>query len=186
MNRIFFTFFTIFFIAFSHSFAQTRTLDFFINNATTNSPVLNEIQNQILSNRVDSQILIASQGLQVIGNGNSFYAPVYNGYGYDAAITNGGQLQALVTVSKNFLSKKFLSLQFYDLQLAGDSLRNSAKIIEQEVKKSIIAQYIITYGDQLQLDFNDQLINLLSGEETILKKITISKNCNCRKNETKK
>ncbi|MDQ6756093.1 MAG: TolC family protein [Bacteroidota bacterium] len=154
------------------SFAQKKNLDYFIDSATINSPLLNDLRNQILSNRIDSQILIAANSIQVNANGNSFYAPIVNGWGYDAAITNGGQLQALITASKNILSKKFLNSQFKNLQLVGDSLNVAAKISEQDIKKIIISQYITAYGDQLQLDFNNQLISLLSKEEIILKKLT--------------
>lgn len=152
--------------------AQNKDLNYFIDSAISRSPQLNDLRNQQLSNRIDSQILLAANGILLNGNGNSFYAPVFNGWGYDPAITNGGQLQALATASKNILSKKFLNIQFKDLQLIGDSLKVAAKISEQDLKKTIVSQYITTYGDQLQLDFNDQLLNLLGKEEIILKKLT--------------
>ena len=83
-----------------------------------------------------------------------YYAPVINGYGYDAAITNGGQLQALVTATKNLLPKKYLSLQFKICNLSVIQLRIASKISEQDLKKTIINQYITAYGDQLQMNFN--------------------------------
>lgn len=153
-------------------FAQNKDLDYYLSSAVSNSPLLNDQRNQLLLNNVDSQILIASKKVQVTGNGNNYYAPVINGYGYDAAITNGAQLQALITATKNLLPKKYLNYQFKDLQLTGDSLRTASKISEQDLKKSIINQYITTYGDQLQMDFYDQLHHLLSREEAILKKLT--------------
>lgn len=164
--------FFLFLSASVFSFAQKKNLGYFIDSATINSPLLNDFRNQILSNRIDSQILVAANGIQVNANGNSFYAPVFNGWGYDAAITNGGQLQGLITASKNILSQKFLNYQFKNLQLVGDSLNVAAKISEQDLRKTIVAQYITTYGDQLQMDFNNQLINLLSREEIILKRLT--------------
>ncbi len=171
MNRKRFLFFLIFFIP-VYIFAQDKNLDYYISNAVTNSPLLNDYRNQLLSNSIDSQILIASRNVQILGNGNTYYAPVRNGYGYDAAITNGGQLQALITATKNILPKKYVNFQFKDLQLTGDSIRNASKISEQDIKKTIINQYITTYGDQLQMDFNRQLLNLLTREEIILKKLT--------------
>lgn len=152
--------------------AQNKNLDYYLSNAVTNSPFLNDYRNQILSNRVDSQILQASRNVQIIGNGNSYYAPIRNGYGYEQAITNGGQLQALLTATKNLLPKKYSSYQFKDLQLIADSIRTASKISEHDLTKTIINQYITTYGDQLQMDFNNQLINLLSREELILKRLT--------------
>jgi hypothetical protein len=171
MSKKRFIFFLILFTPF-YSFSQNKYLDYYISTAVKNSPLLNDFRNQLLSNSIDSQILIASRNIQINANGNTFYAPVRNGYGYDAAITNGGQLQALVTASKNILPKKFANLGFIDLQLTGDSIRNASKISEQDLKKTIINQYITTYGDQLQMDFNSQLLNLLSREEIILKRLT--------------
>lgn len=171
MNKKRFIFFLIFFIPF-YSFAQNKNLDYYISTAVTNSPLLNDYRNQLLSNSIDSQILRAAMGIQVTANGNSYYAPVRNGYGYDAAITNGAQLQALLTATKNLLPKKYLNLQFKDLQIIGDSIRNASKISEQDLKKIIINQYITTYGDQLQIDFNNQLHDLLIREEIILKRLT--------------
>ena len=109
MNQKRLLFFLIFLIPY-YSFAQNKNLDYYISYAVTNSPLLNDFRNQLLSNSIDSQILIASRNIQINGNGNSFYAPVRNGYGYDVAITNGGQLQALITATKNILPKKFADL----------------------------------------------------------------------------
>ncbi len=171
MSKKSFLYLLLFFLP-VYSFAQNKNLDYYISKAITNSPLLNDYRNQLLSNSLDSQILIASRNIQINGNGNSFYAPIRNGYGYDAAITNGGQLQALLTATKNILPKKFANLGFKDLQLTGDSIRNASKISEQDLKKTIIIQYITTYGDQLQMNFYTELLNLLLREEIILKKLT--------------
>lgn len=171
MNKKQFLFFLILLLP-VYSFSQNKNLDYYISNAITNSPLLNDYRNQLLSNSIDSQILRASNGVQINGNGNSYYAPVRNGYGYDVAITNGAQLQALMTATKNLLPKKYLNLQFRDLQITGDSIRIASKISEQDLKKTIINQYITTYGDQLQIDFNNQLHDLLTREEIILKRLT--------------
>jgi len=165
-------FIILFFLAPCFLFAQNKNLSFFINTAVNNSPQLYEYRNLILSNRIDSQLIIAGNRFQVSGNSNSYYAPVINGYGYDAAITNGQQLQALIGVTKQIYNKKNLEVQFQSLRLQRDSLNISSAITTQDIKKSVIAQYITTYGDQLQLDFNDEVIGLLSNEDSILKKLT--------------
>jgi outer membrane protein TolC len=165
-------FIILFFLAPCFLFGQNKNLSFFINTAVNNSPQLYEYRNLILSNRIDSQLIIAGNRFQVSGNSNSYYAPVINGYGYDAAITNGQQLQALIGVTKQIYNKKNLEVQFQSLRLQRDSLNISSAITTQDIKKSVIAQYITTYGDQLQLDFNDEVIGLLSNEDSILKKLT--------------
>ncbi len=165
----------IFFAAFSLpavSFGQTKSLSYFINNAVEKSPQLSEYNNLLLSNSIDSQLIIAANKFQLTGNGNTYYAPIINGYGYDMAITNGQQLSALVALNKQVYNKRNLSLQFNNLSLQRDSLRVTATITVQDIKKNIIIQYITTYGDQLQLDLNNEIINLLTNEDSILKKLT--------------
>jgi outer membrane protein TolC len=154
------------------SFAQNKTLDYFIGKSLTNDPRILEIQNLILANRTDSALIVAGNKIQVTGNGNAYYAPVINGYGYDVAITNGQQLSALVALNKQIYNKRNLSLQFKSLQLQNDSLTNYIAISKQDIKKAIITQYILAYSDQLQLDFDDEVISLLTKEEEILKKLT--------------
>jgi len=154
------------------SVAQNKTLDYFINKSLTNDPRISELQNVILANKTDSALIVAANKIQGTGNGNAYYAPVINGYGYDVAITNGQQLSALVALNKQIYNKRNLSLQFKSLQLQNDSLTNFIAISKQDIKKAIISQYILAYSDQLQLDFNDELISLLTKEEDILKKLT--------------
>lgn len=154
------------------SFSQSKTIEYFVNKSIENDVKIPEIQNLILSNKIDSQLIYAANKLQVTGVGNAYYAPVFNGYGYDNAITNGQQVSTLVALNKQIYHKQNLSLQFISLQLKNDSLSNSSLIYLQDLKNKIIGQYIITYSDQLQLNFNNELVTLLSKEEKILKKLT--------------
>lgn len=152
--------------------SQKRDLPFFIDASLNNSPQLLEYRNLLLSNSIDSQLIVAGNRYQVTGNGNTYYAPIVNGYGYDAAITNGQQFSALVSVSKQVYNKRNLSLQFNSLQLSRDSINVTSGITRQDIKKTIITQYITAYSDQLQIDFTDEIINLLQGEDSILKRLT--------------
>ncbi|MDE3184638.1 MAG: TolC family protein [Bacteroidota bacterium] len=154
------------------SFGQSKDLNYFIEKSLQNNPKIPELQNLILQNKLDSQLIVAGNKWQVAGNGNAYYAPIINGWGYDMAITNGQQLSALVAVNKQIYNNKNLSLRFNSLQLQNDSLFNSSAISKQDIKKAIINQYITTYGDQLQIDFNDELIQLLTREEELLKQLT--------------
>ena len=152
--------------------SQKKDLSFFIDASLNNSPQLLEYRNLLLSNSIDSQLIVAANRYQVTGNGNTYYAPIVNGYGYDAAITNGQQFSALISVNKQVYNKKNLSLQFNSLQLSRDSINVTSGITRQDIKKTIITQYITAYSDQLQIDFTDEIINLLQGEDSILKRLT--------------
>ncbi len=152
--------------------AQTKDLSYFINKSVTNSPQLLGYRNLLLSNSIDSQLIVAANRYQVTGNGNTYYAPIIKGYGYDVAITNGQQLSALIAVNKQIYNKRNLSLQFNSLRLQRDSLHVSSRITTQDIRRTIITQYINTFGDQLQIDFNDEVISLLRNEDSILKRLT--------------
>ncbi|MGN6602061.1 MAG: TolC family protein [Ginsengibacter sp.] len=154
------------------SIAQTKDLNYFIQQSLQNDPRIYELRNQILQNKLDSQLIVAGNKWQLSGSGNAYYAPIVNGWGYDEVITNGQQLSALVALNKHIYNKRNLSLQFESLQLQNDSINNTIAINNQDLKKSIISQYITTYGDQLQLGINDEVIQLLSNEEKILKILT--------------
>ncbi len=154
------------------SFCQKKSLSYFTDNAIKNNPQLYEFKNLILSNSIDSQLIVAANKIQLTGSGNAYYSPIINGYGYDIAITNGQQLSALVALNKQIYNKRNLSLQFKNLQLQKDSLRSISTITVRDIRKSIISQYITTYADQLQINFLDEIIALLSNEDSILRMLT--------------
>jgi len=159
-------------VLYFNSRAQQNNLDYFVNQAIANSPLLKDFQNQILSFSLDSQIIRAALKLQVNGISNNSYAPIIKGYGYDEVITNGQQVSALAQVSKSFLGGKTINTQIANLQLQSQAIANSVKMSEQDVIKTVTDQYIATYGEQLQLDFYNEINGLLRKEDSLLKKLT--------------
>lgn len=170
MTRCFLILF--FWLSISISFGQTRGLDYFINQAITNSPLLKDLQNQVKINQLDSLLILAAQRPQVSFTSNDSYAPVIAGFGYDNAITNGANVSALIGVNKSLLNGKSNKAQFANLKILSDALRNNMSVSEQDIKKSIIAQYITTYGDLLQVNFTTEIHNMLNKQDTVLKKLT--------------
>ena len=170
MKRVFILLFCT--ALFFNSRAQQNNLDYFVNQAIANSPLLKDFQNQILSFTLDSQIIRAGLKLQVNGISNNYYAPIINGYGYDEVITNGQQVSALAQVSKSFLGGKTVNTQIANLQLQSQAMANNIKMSEQDVIKTVTDQYIVTYGEQLQLDFYNEINGLLRKEDSLLKKLT--------------
>jgi outer membrane protein TolC len=161
-------------ILFLGATCQQKNIDYFIQQALGNSPLLKDYQNQVLTNLVDSQRIRATYKPQVSGTSNSAYAPVIKGYGYDGAITNGGQLSALVGVNQALISKKYLGAQFETLRLQSQGIENTAKVSEQDLTRTVIAQYITTFGDMQQLNFAREVNTLLKKEENLLKALTES------------
>jgi outer membrane protein TolC len=152
---------------------QSNTLDFYIGQALHNSPLLKDYQNQLLSGELDSSIVRAGYMPQVTATSINTYAPVINGYGYDNAITNGGNFSTLVGVNKTLIGKKHLDAQFETIRLQSLGISNTSKITEQDLKKSITSQYITVYGDQQELNFNLEVSVLLLKEDSLLKDLTV-------------
>lgn len=151
---------------------QNYSLDYYITHAENNSPLLADFRNQANATQVDSQLLRASQKIQVNGISIDYYAPNYAGYGYDNVITNGAQVSALVQANKNLISAGNLAAQYETVHLQKESLVNKANIIIKDLKKTIITQYVTVYGDLQTLQFNREILTLFQNEENILKKLT--------------
>ena len=154
--------------------AQNNTLDYYVSRALSNSPLLKDYNDQIQSNSIDSMLIRAGYKAQVAGTGNNYYAPVIKGWGYDDAISNGANISALVGINKTLAGRKNLQTQFETVRLNTQAIRNTAGISEQDIKRTVIAQYITTFGDAQQLNFTTEVYNLLQKEDTILKKLTQS------------
>ena len=75
-------------------------------------------------------------------------------------------------VSKGIISKKNLQNQLQAVALQKLSILNPAKITEQELKKSVVDQYITTYGLLQQVKFFSEELELLHKEEILFKKLT--------------
>ncbi len=171
-----FKFFLIFLtIATLKTQAQNRSLAYYLDSAVQKSPLIADLNNQQLLNTLDSLQIIAANKYQVNGTGSAIYAPVIHGYGYDEAISNGGNYTALVIVSKPFISKQNLGLQFNALRFISDSIRLNSKLAEADIIRNIATQYITAYGNQLILHFNEDITSVLKKEEVLLKKLTEQK-----------
>lgn len=155
-----------------HLNAQERNLDYYIQTATQNSPLLNDYNNQKLANLIDSLRIQAGTKPQVNAYSTNNYAPSFKGWGYDGAITNGANFSQLIAVSKNFIRNDYLQNQYEAIRLLNESITISGKVTTQDLMKSITAQYITAYGDWQQITFNSSILSLLKKEELILKRLT--------------
>ena len=152
--------------------AQKNTLDFYLTEAIHNSPLLKDYQAQIESNNVDSQRIRAQYNPQVTATSSNLYAPVIQGFGYDQAITNGGQLSGVVNVSQTLVSHGNLSAQYKNLQLQNAGIANTARITEQDLKRTVTSQYLTAFGTFQELLLAREIHDLLQKEVALLKELT--------------
>jgi outer membrane protein TolC len=152
--------------------AQKNTLAFYLQEAVHNSPLLKDYQAQIELNSIDSQRIKAQYRPQVTGSSVNSYAPVIQGFGYDRAITNGGQLSGIVNVDQALVSRGNLSAQYKNLQLQNRGIQNNARISEQDLKRTITNQYLTAFGTLQELNLAREIKILLQKEVSILKSLT--------------
>lgn len=154
------------------TFSQARTLDYFIEQAKSNSPVLKDYAAQLLSIRLDSQLLKAALRTQVAFISSNSYAPITNGWGYDEPISNIANVSAVVQASRNFISRNNLSAQYRAIALQNRVVLDTIRLSQKDLARTITDQYLAAYSSLLQVDFNKQLYELLKKEEKVLKKLT--------------
>jgi outer membrane protein TolC len=152
--------------------SQGKALDYYVQAALQNSPLLKDYTNQARSNGIDSQRIRASYRPQVNGSSVNSYAPVINGWGYDNAVTNGANISELVGVTQKLVSRQNLQNQYESLRLQNEGLRVTGKISEPDLKKTITSQYITAYGSWQQYAYNKEMLDLLQKEESLLKQLT--------------
>jgi len=158
----------------SISSCTRKNLNYFVEQAIQNSPLIKANNTAIVLNQIDSLQILAQYKPQVAGISNNYYAPVIAHYGYDEIITNQRNFNEQLSATKTFVSKKNLRIQFNGIQLLNDSLSMANKLTAQDVKRAATAAYIAAYGSWRQYAFNNEMYRLLSTEEGILKKLTQS------------
>lgn len=142
----------------------SQSLDSYIQSALKSSPILYDYNNQVLAGRLDSLLLIATFKPQVNQISQAMYAPTGSGWGYDEAITNGGNYSAVVHVSQSLFNKKQVNGQQQTIAILSQSLKINEKITILELKKSITAQYLTAYTDFSQYQFNQSVLTQLNDE----------------------
>ena len=154
-----------------YSHAQPVSVNEYITIAKENSPLLREFRNAVRSNLIDSQLIRASYLPQVTATTNNLYAPTLPHFGYDDAITNGGAYSTLLGVTKAFASRDNLNTQYQAVRLSSDSTLNESRVSEQDLTRTVLAQYLTAYGDQQQLFADEEISRLLHNEETLLRNL---------------
>jgi hypothetical protein len=153
-------------------YGQTYSLNYFVEQAQQNSPLIKDYNNQVLSFRLDSLILRASLKTQVNFISSNSYAPSIAGFGYDYAITNGTNISAVVQANRNFITRNNAAAQFAAIGLQSRSLYDTIKLTQQDLKRAVTEQYITAYGDLVAMEFSREIYNLMKKEEDVLKRLT--------------
>lgn len=158
--------FTLSFV--SIGFSQTRDLEYFIDQGLKNSPLLNDLRNQMRAATLDSLIINASRKPQIEARSELLYAPYNNKFGYDEIITDGGNYQAVGYVSQKIFAGKSLQNKYQAINNIRFTLGVDKMISEAELKKTITGLYLDSYSVYSDLAFNRAFLELMSQQDKII------------------
>lgn len=147
---------------------QSRNLDFYIKEGLKNSPLLNDYRNQINSAVSDSILIRAAKKPLIEAKSQLQYSPVYNNFGYDEVITDGGNYMAVMGISQTIFNKRELANKYRATEIQKQLANNSSSISVSELKKIITEQYLISFSDLRDFQFNKTFLDLFERENAIV------------------
>ena len=150
---------------------SAQTLDYYLSAALKNSPLIKDLNNQILSSTFDSLLVRAAYKTQVSESTLLNYPFTGKNFGYDEAITNGGNYSSLVQVVKPLFGKRFIRAEEQTISLNSRSLKLNQRITEIDLKKSVTNQYLTAYSNFIQYKSNQSIIKTLREEEDVVKQL---------------
>jgi hypothetical protein len=157
---------------------QTKSPDFYIDHGIRNSPLLKDLNNQLSTSFIDSLLIRAAKKPQVEAKSQLLYSPYYHSFGYDEVITDGGNYQAITAVTQNILNRRELENKFQSVEIQKQSISNTARLSVADLRKTITDQYITSYSDYLDLEFNRSFLGLMHSENNLVKQFAESGICN--------
>lgn len=190
MKKLFLHSFLLFFLN-SAVYGQAD-LDFYIAQAKTNSPLVQDNKNQAEANKVEIERIKALYTKpQVTFNAMLSVSPIINrdngtprlqlsptdavNYtGYDIAASNGGVYQGMFNVNQPLLNASKLKLASDQVAVANLINQNTVKLSEHDIEKIVGDQYVLCLQDLKQKDYAEQLTQLISEQKLVVNKLAES------------
>jgi outer membrane protein TolC len=163
-------------------------LEFFIDSAYANSPVIKDNQNKLkyselslkqsVAELASPKVFLASEVLfaPYLNNGANIITayPSEKAIGYDVGITNGGLYSATANASLPLITvagKK----AYHDVYSAEtESYNNQVELTKHEIEQTVTYQYVTCYLSELQIDYVQRAIKLLEDQKAIVKDLVNS------------
>ena len=159
----------LFLLIFSFTNVYNQSIDYFIEHGLQNSQLLKDYQGQISAASIDSIMIKSAHRPQIDANAQILYSPAYKNFGYDEAITNGGNYSSVVSISQFFLNKKTISNKYENINLQKQSLDNTLKISSNDLKRLITNQYLQAFADFSNFNFSQLFLKLMYEQKDFLK-----------------
>lgn len=177
-------------VTFGSNFLYSQTdLNYYINAAKQNSPLINDNQNQTKVNQLEAERLRAFYTKPQVGvTANYIFSPIINldnnqakfetnssgadkYLGYDFAAANGGQYQALLNVTQPLFNSQKLKTATNQIDVISQINQNNVKLSSHDIEKIVTDQYILCLQGLRQTDYTNSMLNILSEQKEIIKKL---------------
>jgi hypothetical protein len=180
-------------LIFSHTFLFSQTdLNYYINAAKQNSPLIKDNQNQSKVNQLEAERLKAFYTKpQVNITANYLFSPIINFddnqakfepntagatkyFGYDLAAANGGQYQALLNVTEPVFNGQKAKIAMEQANVMSQINQNIVKLSGHDLEKFVTDQYILCLQDSKQMEYSNSMLEILAEQKIIIKKLVES------------
>lgn len=169
--------------------AQQRDLNYFLDQAKMNSPLIQKNKNDNKILQLDLQQTERILRSPVISLESSLlFAPILshdtnpgtfnlatsnstNYTGYDLGITNGGQYQAFISVKQPLLGKMNLKAYSAKSEIANQQNTNSISLTTHEIEQLVGYQYILCLKSKTQIGNGKTILKQLEDQLAIMYKL---------------
>ncbi|SKB74133.1 TolC family protein [Macellibacteroides fermentans] len=168
-----------------------KTLEYYIEYAKENSPLINDYKNQYKVSEYEVQRLKAfytQSKLEV--NGNLLFVPIVskdNGntrfqltpqnavdyYGYDQGVSSGN-LQAGLTWTQPLFASSSYKAAHQQALVTKDINLNNIQLQGHELQRLVTDQYILCLLDKQKIAFADSILIILNEQENVIQKLAQS------------
>ncbi len=170
-------------------FAQQRGLDFYLEQAKSNSTFIHQNQNEKQLVQLDmEQIRKIYSKPEVTVDASILFAPIIsrdNGSGqfrlvskdaqrytgYDLANTDGGQYLGTVSVTQGLFNGKKINTYNDKAEIQKQISDNNIELTEHELENAVRHQYLLCLKSRRQADNNLDLIKEVESEVTLMKEL---------------
>ena len=151
--------------------AAPDRIEEFLMAAYENSPLLADWRGQVLQNRVDSLRRAAQNRPYVAGNAVAVYAPASQRFGYDQAVTNGGNYGTVASVSQPLFNGNLLRNDYRLLENQGQTLRNNGRLSALDLRRAVTDQFLTAYAAEQQWAFGREILTQLRRQDVLLRRL---------------
>jgi outer membrane protein TolC len=153
-------------------YSQQRNLNFYIQSAINNNPVINENRALTTTYLTQKELVKASTTSPTLfTTANYLFAPTFGEYGYDSSVTNGGLYSVMLNLEYPLFRGSAYSIKLKNLQTDQSTYKNTIALTEHDIEREVTDQYIKAYIDRKQIDYTDEILGYLSSEREVLESL---------------